>query len=65
MEKLGVAPFRCNGYGKWYRVSLEEFNFGLRKKRQLSDEQRAAMAERMLAVREASNDDGDDDSEDV
>lgn len=64
MEKLGIEAFRRNAYGRWYRVSLEEFLFGFRKKRQLSDEQRALMAERMAAVRDAGID-SDDDNEDV
>jgi len=68
IEKLGVEAFRRNAYGRWYHLSLEEFNFGFRKKRQLSAEQRAISAERLAALRSArlaDDDDGDDDNEDV
>lgn len=65
VEKLGIEPFRVNGYGRWYKISLKEFSFGVRKKRQVSDEQRAAGAERLAAWRGAANDDNDDESEDV
>lgn len=64
IEKLGIEAFRRNAYGRWYRVSLEEFNFGFRKKRQLSDEQRALLSERLAAARDAEIG-GDDDDEDV
>lgn len=49
-------------------MSLEEFNFGFRKKRQLSDEQRAINTERLAAARGAllaDDDDSDDETEDV
>lgn len=66
MAKLGIEPFRHSGYGKWYQISLDEFGFGVRKKKQLSDEQRAANTERLAAAREARYGDSDDDeNEDV
>lgn len=66
IEKLGIEPFRINGYGKWYKVGLGEFSFGIRKKRQVSDEQRAVLAERFAALRGAVTDsDDEDESEDV
>jgi hypothetical protein len=51
LEDLGIAPYRTDGYGKFYRVSLDEYNFGIHRKRQLSDEQRAAAAQRLRASR--------------
>lgn len=54
LEKLGIQPTRTNEYGAWYTVSLNDWSFGLHRKRQLSDEQRAAFAERMAALREVS-----------
>ena len=51
IEALGVVAYRVDGYGRWYKVSLTDYNFGLYKKRQLSDDQRAAMAQRLKAVR--------------
>lgn len=47
IERLGITHYREDGYGRFYKVSLEDFNFGFRKKRQLSDEQRRDMSERM------------------
>lgn len=47
LEALGIVPYRIDGYGKFYRVSLDDYNFGFTRKRQLSDAQRAAMAQRL------------------
>lgn len=52
VEKLGIESTKQNGYGKWYKVDLREFSFGIRRKRQLTDEQRAAMRERLASYRE-------------
>ena len=66
IEKLGIEPFRRNGYGRWYKVSLADFGFGIRKKPQMTDEQRAARSERMTLMRaEQLSDDDDDDDDDV
>ena len=60
MERLGIRPTRRSAYGCWYKVSLEEFSFGVRRKRQMSEEQRAASAERLARHRgEAADDEGD------
>lgn len=62
--KLGIEPYLTNGYGSFYRVSLEDFSFGLRRKRMMSEEQRQAARERFLAYRSADDDeDIDDDGE--
>lgn len=63
IEKLGIEAYNEDSYGKFYRVSLDEFNFGIRKRRQLTDEQRQAFADRMAALR--AGDDDDDGDEDV
>lgn len=47
IEALGIVPYLIDGYGRFYRVSLGQYNFGLKRKRVLTDEQRQAMAERM------------------
>lgn len=65
VEKLGIEPFRVNGYGRWYKVSLKEFSFGVRKKRQVSDEQRAVLTERFAALRATALEDDDDEGEDA
>lgn len=46
IEKLGINAHRESGYGKFYVVNLENFLFGLRPRRKLSEEQRAALRER-------------------
>jgi hypothetical protein len=51
LEELGIEPSKENEYGKWYQVSLKDFNFGLRKKRQLAAEERDILAERMRRLR--------------
>lgn len=53
IEKLGIQPTKTSDYGKWYLVSLDEFGFGIRKKRQMSEEQRYAAAERLAAYRDS------------
>jgi len=57
LEKLGIESYREDGYGKFYRVSTDDFSFGFRKRPTLTDEQRREMAERMAAVR-GGNDEG-------
>jgi hypothetical protein len=61
LEGLGIVPTRASEYGKFYTVDLTQFSFGVRRKRQLSEEQRAANAERLAAYRagEAGEDDSD------
>ena len=51
LAALGITPYRVDGYGKFYRVSLEDYNFGIYRKRQLSDEQRQAAAQRLKLSR--------------
>lgn len=65
IEKLGIAPYRVDGYGKFYNVNLEEsFTFVLRKKRKMSDEQRQLLSERMRSFRgDGDADDSDDESD--
>lgn len=60
MERLGIEPHRSDGYGKFYTVDLSQFSFGIRRKRQMSDEQRAAAAERLAAYRDSDDDDTDE-----
>lgn len=50
MEKLGIEPCRSDEYGRFYDVSLDQYSFGIRRKRQLTDEQRSALSERMKAM---------------
>jgi hypothetical protein len=54
IEELGIVADREDAYGKFYTVSLEEYSFGVRRKRQMSDEQREAAAERLAASRSLS-----------
>lgn len=61
MERLGIVAHRSDGYGKFYKVDLSQYSFGIRRKRQLSDEQRAAVAERFAALRNDVGTDEDDD----
>ena len=50
MERLGIEPYRSDEYGRFYDVSMDEFNFGIRRKRQLSEGQRQVLRERMKAM---------------
>lgn len=59
LEKLGIEAHRTDGYGKFYKVDLNEFTFGVRRKRQVSEEQRSAVAARFASYR-ASGDVEDD-----
>lgn len=56
IERLGIEAHRCDGYGKFYTVDLTQFSFGIRRKRQMSDEQKAANAERLAAYRDSEDD---------
>jgi len=56
IERLGIEAHRCDGYGKFYTVDLTQFRFGSRRKRQMSDEQKAANAERLAAYRDSEDD---------
>lgn len=60
IERLGIAAHRSDGYGKFYTVDLTQFSFGIRRKRQMTDEQRAASAERLAAYRDSEEDDADE-----
>lgn len=60
IEKLGIVAHRSDGYGKFYKVDLSQYSFGIRRKRQLTDEQRAAVAERFAALRNDVSTDEDD-----
>lgn len=60
IEKLGIVAYRSDVYGRFYKIDLTQYNFGIHRKRQMSDEQRAAAAERLAALR---NDAGSDDEE--
>jgi len=60
IEKLGIEPHRSDGYGKFYKVDLTQFSFGIRRKRQMSDEQRAAVAERFAALRNVEDDEDEE-----
>lgn len=60
MERLGIEPHRSDGYGRFYTVDLTQFSFGIRRKRQMSDEQRAAAAGRLAAYRDSEDDDTDE-----
>lgn len=61
IEKLGIVAHDQDEYGKFYRVSLSDFNFGIRKKKALTNEQRRAIAERLNAPRDSSSDEDDED----
>ena len=63
IEKLGIEPHRSDGYGKFYKVDLSQYSFGIRRKRQMSDEQRSAIAERFAALRNDGGNGEDDDEE--
>ncbi len=60
IERLGIVAHRSDGYGKFYTVDLNQFSFGIRRKRQMSDEQRQAISERFAALRAGDDDDDDD-----
>jgi hypothetical protein len=47
IEKLGIVAHRESGYGKFYKIDLNDFSFGLRVRRKLNDEQRQALRERL------------------
>ena len=51
LERLGIESHRSDGYGKFYTVDLTQYSFGVRRKRQISDEQRAALATRLASYR--------------
>ena len=62
IERLGIVADKEDGYGKFYRVDLMQFSFGIRRKRQVSEEQRAASAARLASYRAGADEDdfGDD-----
>lgn len=47
MEKLGIAHYDEDSYGRFYRVSMDEFNLRFRKKRKMTEEQRKKLATRL------------------
>lgn len=55
LAKLGIAPYRTDGYGMFYSVSLDNFSFGIRKKRAVSEEQRQVARNRFIAMRAAED----------
>lgn len=59
LKKLGIESYREDSYGKFFRVSMDDFSFGFRKRPTLTDGQRRKMAERMAAVRGDNNEDGE------
>ena len=65
LAKLGITPYRTDGYGMFYSVSLENFSFGIRKKRAVSDEQRQIARERFIAMHAGGeiDDESEDDDE--
>lgn len=63
LEKLGIVAYRTDGYGKFYKVDLNEFSFGVKRKRQMSEEQRAAVAARFAAYRDGDDAEDDEDEE--
>jgi hypothetical protein len=64
LAKLGIVPYRTDGYGMFYSVSLDNFSFGIRKKRAMTDEQRRVARNRFMAV-QAGNDDDDENEDDA
>lgn len=62
LAKLGIEPYRVDGYGMFYSVSLDNFSFGIRKKRAMNDEQRQVARDRFMAVR--AGNEVDDENED-
>jgi len=67
LAKLGITPYRTDGYGMFYSVSLDNFSFGIRKKRAMTDEQRQVARSRFMAIRagnEADDENEDEDDED-
>lgn len=63
LAKLGIAPYRTDGYGMFYSVSLDDFSFGIRKKRVVTEEQKQTARKRMLAMHAASDIDEEWDDE--
>jgi len=63
LAKLGIEPNLVNGYGCFYTFSLETFLFGIRKRRQLTDEQKQAIGERLAAYRDGGETDDEDDAD--
>ena len=61
IERLGIESHRSDGYGKFYKVDLTNYTFGIRRKRHVSEEQRAASAERLAALRATMTTIDDDD----
>ncbi len=57
IERLGIVADNESGYGKFYKVDLTQFSFGIRRKRQVSDAQRQAAAERFAAYRACDDED--------
>ena len=43
LERLGIIAHRADGYGKFYTVDLNQYSFGVRRKREVSEEQRERM----------------------
>lgn len=60
MERLGIEPHRSDGYGKFYTVDLTQFSFGIRRKRQMTDEQKAALGARLAEYRNSDEDEADE-----
>lgn len=52
---MGITPYRTDGYGMFYSVSLDNFSFGIRKKRAMTDEQRQVARNRFAAMRAAED----------
>lgn len=60
MERLGIEAHRSDGYGKFYTVDLSQFSFGIRRKRQMSEEQKAVLGARLAEYRNSDEDDADE-----
>lgn len=60
IESLGINPHRSDSYGKFYNVDLSQFSFGIRRKRQMSEERRAALGAQLAAYRDSEDDDTDE-----
>lgn len=60
IERLGIAAHRSDDYGKFYTVDLSQFSFGIRRKRKMSDEQKAALGARLAEYRNSDEDDDDE-----
>jgi hypothetical protein len=60
IEKLGIIADRESGYGKFYTIDLKEFNFSIRPRRKLNEEQRAVLRERLAGnLQEVDEDDAE------